>query len=78
MKEIFNTDNSAEDQAQFGQNLRQIYADFFYMKNIPLKSMAELEPNVVNMLDINESGLTWKETFSVCADLDKMDYYGYC
>jgi len=68
----------SEDQAQFGQNLRQIYADFFYMKNIPLKSMADLEPNVVNMLDINESGLTWRETFSVCADLDKMDYYGYC
>lgn len=72
-----NHDILAEKQAEYGQKLRQIYADFFYMRDISLKSMAELRPNVVNMLDLNEDGLTWKETFPVCADLDKMNYYGY-
>ena len=67
----------AEEQAQYGQNLRQVYADFFYMKDTPLKSMAELSSNVVNMLDINNSQLTTTETFSHCTELDKMNYYGY-
>ena len=47
------------------------------MKDTPLKSMAELGSNIVNMLDINNSQLTTTETFSHCTELDKMNYYGY-
>ena len=72
----FINSNLADKQANYGQNLRQIYADFFYMKNTTLKSMAELDSNTVNMLDINNSELTTTETFMHCTELDKMKYYG--
>ena len=77
---FLNHEFSAVDQILYGEKLREMYADFFYMReNIELKPMSALDANEVNLLSIYDENnmLTTSKTFTDCEELDKMDHYGY-
>ena len=75
--------NILDEYAKFGQKLREIYGKFIrHEENVDLVPASEIsQPNMVNILELSDMGdelpqVKQEQTFSVCADIDVMNYYG--
>ena len=58
--------------------LRETYAEFIRNgKSETLKEFSASDSNLVNIFNLDDPDIiSVKETFDVCNDLDKMNYYG--